>query len=97
MAIRKRYVTVESITDTSGFEKPQVIHWHNGELYRINAVLSVVNRQHSKVGGTGTCYTCQFENGRVTHIYHEAMEDDSSNVLGAKWFVEEKVATENKA
>lgn len=91
MAVRKRYVAVDSFTDTAGIETPRVIHWTGGEQYRVADVLRVVNRQHAKVGGTGTCYTCQFENGGIARVYHEALEDDASSILGAKWFVEEKV------
>lgn len=91
MAVRKRYVAVQSLTDTSGIEKPQVILWSDGEKYCITDVLRVVNRQHSKVGGTGTCYICQFENGHISKVFREAMEDNASNVIGARWFVEEKV------
>lgn len=91
MKRRKLYVAVESFTDPSGNETPRVIHWPDGEKFLVTTVLRTINRQHSKVGGTGTCYTCQFENGNITSVYHEAMEDSDSNVLGAKWFVEEKV------
>ncbi len=92
MSLRKKYVEVESITDVAGNEKPLVIHWQSGEKYRVTDVLKTVNRQHAKVGGTGTCYVCQFENGHISNVFREALEDDASSVIGARWFVEEKIA-----
>lgn len=97
MKRRKLYVAVESFTDPSGNETPRVIHWPDGEKYPVTAVLRTINRQHAKVGGTGTCYTCVFAQGGIGNVYHEALEDTASNVIGARWFVEEKVSTEDNA
>ncbi len=95
MKRRKLYVAVESYTDAAGVETPRIIHWPNGEQYPVTAVLRTVNRQHAKVGGTGTCYTCAFAQGGIGNVYHEVLEDDASSVIGARWFVEEKIEAEH--
>lgn len=86
MALQKKYVAVDSHTTTEGKETPIMIYWEDGRKFPIGRVIDRIDREHSKVGGTGMCFICEFEGGGVTRVYHE--ED--------KWFVAAKVqAAEN--
>ena len=84
-------MAVDSHTTVDGKELPRVIHWDDGKKFVISDILRTINRSHAKVGGTGTCYQCQFENGALSNLFHEVLEDANGEPLGARWFVEEKV------
>lgn len=86
MEYKKVYVGATVNFLPSGIMLPKIIHWEDGENYKIDSVAKITPAASMKVGGQGDRYTILI-NGLERYIYFERNASLNGNNIG-KWFVE---------
>lgn len=76
----RQYIKVTVQFDTDGNMTPLSIRWTDDRVYEIDRIIKIGKTDASKVGTSGTCYTCIIA-GKRTELYYDQVAEPN------RWFI----------